>query len=62
MNTIWKISCKVQCPPIKQLEEKNGSIITNVKKIGDTLTETIQLHTTHRQKIRQKYSREQNYH
>ena len=43
-NTIWKmikkISSKVQCPPIKQLE-KNGSIITNIKDIGNTLLETI---------------------
>jgi len=37
---IKKISSKVQCPPIKQLE-KNGSIITNIKDIGNTLLETI---------------------
>ena len=35
-----KISGKVQCPPIKQLE-KNGNIITNIKEIGNTLAETI---------------------
>ena len=44
VNTIWKIikkiSGKVQGPPIKQLE-KNGSIISNPKEIGNTLAETI---------------------
>ena len=49
---IKKISGKVQCPPIKQLE-KNGNIITNIKEIGNTLAETI-AHNSSAEKFKRK--------